>query len=40
MIEHKYRTNPKGIDNAIKLNIKRNDDLIKKRNQKGYLHYY
>lgn len=38
MIEHRYRTNPKNVDKAININIKKNDDLIKKQINKGYLH--
>ena len=38
-IEHKYRNNSKGLDRELKINIKRNDSILKKKTERGYLHY-
>jgi hypothetical protein len=38
-LEHKYRLGKKGLDKELKKEIKRNDLLIKKKMEKGYLHY-
>ncbi|NCO18342.1 hypothetical protein COT60_00165 [Candidatus Pacearchaeota archaeon CG09_land_8_20_14_0_10_30_9] len=38
-IEHKYRTNKIGLDEALKKEILNNDKLIKKETEVGYLHY-
>ena len=38
-LEHRYRNKKDGLDKVLELNIKRNDSLIKKREEKGYLHY-
>ncbi|MDP3966388.1 MAG: hypothetical protein Q8Q04_02565 [archaeon] len=38
-LEHNYRLKRKGLDLELKKEIKKNDSLIKKAQNKGYLHY-
>lgn len=38
-IEHKYRINKKGLGEALKKEILKNDKLIQKEMEKGYLNY-